>query len=413
MRVEILLIYLLILLLPFGQLTKLPVGSSQVNIYGQDVVVVLLLIIFGLRKFITREKIIWPKLTKAIGGFVGFAALSFILSFPYRESRELAVAVLYLLRFVAYAGVYLVTSDIVGRQKKIYDFQPKADPPRAERFKIYDLLIVAIEVAAILGLLQYIFIPDISDLRSFGWDPHYFRVVGTYLDSGFMGMFYVLGLIGVSAKVLKNKTLSKTTKAIDWLAFGLIYIALSLTYARSAYASYLVGIGVVAWFKKTPKFFIAALLVLLLTILLLPRPHGEGTKLERSSTIYSRIINYQQALKISGDNPVWGVGFNNYRYVQRDYGFIDLNNWQETHAGSGATASPLFILATCGVMGLITYSLLILKMIAMAKRGVANYLNLTVLAATISLLTHSLFNNSLFYAWLMLWWWLSLGAAES
>jgi hypothetical protein len=34
------------------------------------------------------------------------------------------------------------------------------------------------------------------------------------------------------------------------------------------------------------------------------------------------------------------------------------------------------------------------------------------ISALAALLIHSLFNNSLFYAWIMIWWWIFMGIVE-
>lgn len=385
------LIYAIILLFPFGQLTKITLFSSQINLYGHDIPVILLWLVFLLHKLINKEKIIWPRLTRLIVNFVVIAAFSLLLSSAHHTFEELLIAGLYLFRWVEYAGIYIIIYNLLN-DNKIHDL----------RLKIYELLKIALITTAILGLLQYIFIPDIGDLNVFGWDPHYFRVVGTFLDSGFMGLILVLGLIMMATDG-------------QWGWFGLIYIAFILTYSRSSYLAYIVGMVLVAGGKNSKKFLLISILLLALSLPLLPRPHGEGTKLERKSTINARIMNYRQAIKIAWDNPLFGIGFNNYRFSQKDYGFIDQPNWMQTHSGAGSDASILFILATTGLTGIISYILLITGIIKIGvnKNNKLNKFNLVLLAGTLALIVHSFFNNSLFYAWTMVWWWIMLGITEA
>lgn len=396
MKLELFFLFLLLLIFPFGQLTKLPLNLAEINIYFHDLLVVFLLLSWGLRKVFTKEKFIWPSLTKPILAFIITAGFSLVLILPYHQSREVMVGFLYLLRWISYAGIYFALTDLLKDRRFI-----------KLKLKIYDLLVIVTAVGAILGLLQYIFIPNIRPLTAFDWDPHYYRVVGTYLDPGFTGLIYVLGLILIAVKLWGKTRIKKYSqeKLIYQISFILIYLALALTYSRSAYLAYLLAMAIIAWSKKSIKFFLTALFLGIITIALLPRPGGEGVKLERQSTISARINNWKQTLKIGWDKPVFGVGFNTYRYVQRDYGILPLNNWQQTHAGAGADSSLLFIFATTGVVGLMSYLWLIAKILTSAYKNKS----LVVLASLTSLLIHSCFNNSLFYAWIMLWWWILLG----
>jgi len=351
------------------------------------------------KKIFKKEKFIWPKLTGAIFAFILTAAFSLILSFPYRQNRELKIAGLYLLRWIVYSGIYFVLRDL--SKEKVPNFD----------IRISNLLIASGIVAAILGLAQYVFLPDIRSLAINHWDPHYYRVVGTYLDPGYTGMIYVLTLILIIIKLgKKNMTNCSLANNLSMKKFGLViwgiltYVALALTYARSAYLAYLIGMGVIAWYKKSVKFFFTVLLIGVLTVFLLPRPGGEGVKLERQSTIWARINNWRQSLQVGFDHPLFGAGFNTYRYVQRDYGFLDQKNWQKTHAGAGADSSLLFLFATTGVAGLMSYIYLMVKIFNLGLRNKSP----VIVSSLMALLGHSFFNNSLFYAWIIIWGWMLL-----
>ena len=385
------LIFLLILVFPFGQLTRLPLNIPEINIYFHDIIIVFLILSWGLGKVFKKEKLGFPKLTKPILGFFITALFSLVLAVPYFKSRELIIAFLYLLRWVSYSGLYFVLTDnLKGSETK--------------RKNILQLLLMSCTTAGFLGLLQYIFIPDIRPLTEFGWDPHYYRVVGSYLDPGYTSLIYVLGLILVIDKLFK---LNKNSKKSLYLKvnFIFIYIALALTYARSGYLAYLASMLIISWWKKRPKMFCLALFFGILTIYLLPRPGGEGVKLERQSTIFSRIKNYKQALEISLDKPVFGIGFNTYRYGQRNHGFLKSDNFQKNHAGAGADSSLLFIMATTGIIGLLIY----LNLIAEILKPAIKNKNLIVFVSLAAVLVHSFFNNSLFYPWTMIWLWILVG----
>jgi len=397
MKWEIILLFCLLLIFPFGQLTKLSLNIPQINLYIHDIIVIFFLLSWLLNKIFKKEKIVWPFLTRPIIGFVICSFFSLLLALPYYQSREVVVALLYLLRWLAYAVIYLIIVNLSLKNKQLKD-------------KINSFLIISIFTTAVLGFYQYFFIPDITPLTAFGWDPHYYRLVGTFLDPGYTGMIFVLGLILIAFKLWQTKTNQQTTlnRLGRSLAFLVIYLALALTYSRSAYLAYLGGMAVLAVRKRSVKFFITIVLVGALTVYLLPRPGGEGVKLERKSTAVARIGNWRQAVQIIKDKPLFGVGFNAYRYVQRDYQFLKQSNWQKTHAGAGADSSLLFVLATTGVVGFLSF----LELMRRIYQGKYNNQAVVIKAVVISLLIHSCFNNSLFYAWIMLFIWILLGSNQ-
>ena len=378
-----LLLFLLLLIFPLGQLTRLPFNGGEVGIYLHDFIVPLIVIVWLIKKFRKKEKFFCPKLTNPIFGFIFFALFSLLMASPFFEKREIFIAFLYLVRWFFYSLLFFVSSDMKRSRK------------------IIGLMINVGIAAAVFGLIQYIFIPDIRMLMRYDWDPHYYRVVGTYLDPGYTGMIFVLTLILILQKIGEVKKKNFFLKT----GFFVVYVALALTYSRSAYLAYLTAMVVFSWLKKSKKLFFKVLVIGALTLLLLPRPGGEGVKLERRSTIWARIENWQQSLKIGWDNPLFGIGFNAYRYAQRNYSFLNSENWQQSHAGAGADSSIFFVFSTTGVLGLITYFVLIGSVLVY---GIKKKL-FVVVSSTCALLVHSFFANSLFYAWIMLWCWIIWG----
>lgn len=392
------LFYCLLLLFPLGQLTKLPINYPEVNLYAHDVILALLILFFILEKIFKKEKLFLPKATPSIFIFMFCSLLSLIFNFKNYPLRDLSIASLYFLRWSFYAFLYFFVCDLLKRKSGV-------------RTNIIQMLVIAGFTASVLGVLQYIFIPDIRSLTFLHWDPHYYRIVGTFLDPGFTGMIYVLALILII--VFYWEQIIRFKNSIFYILWAIVYISLVLTYARSAYLAYLTAMATVAWFKKSFKFFLGVLILGIVTLLLLPRPGGEGVKLERKSTIFSRIESYKKGLKIAVDNPVFGVGFNTYRYAQKSYGFLD-KGWQNTHSGAGVDSSLLFVFATTGILGLVSYVYLLIRL------AVLNFpfkktekLKLVSFVSLLSVLAHSFFNNSLFYPWIMIWLWVNLGLSET
>lgn len=390
MKLVVILLYCYLVIFSLGQFARIPIQSiklPEINLYLTDTLMFLLVSYWLGWKLTTRRKLQFPPLGRPVLVFFIVALISLLVNYRSLSGGETGVALLYSLRWIVYAEVYFVVYDLV----------------KTEKFKVQrvgDSLIVIGLAAAIFGLLQYLFLPDTRFLEKWGWDPHYYRVIGTFLDPGFLGLILVLTLIPLVIKLWPFSKLSWHTAA--WL---IIYIALALTYSRASYLAYLGSMGTIAWIKKSPKFFLGILVVGIITVLLLPRPGGEGVRLERESTIKLRVVNWQQSLVIAKDHPVLGVGFNAYRYAQKRYGFLDEQRSQVSHAGGGADSSLLFVLATMGILGLLVYLWLWFKIISLP-------FDLAVFASSIALLIHSLFLNSLFYPWVMGWFWILLGIGQ-
>lgn len=312
--------------------------------------VVGILWVLKLPKILSRtNKLLRPILTFGIVGVISLLMASFRFS-----PAEITVGAMYLLRWIVYsslAGVVIQSIEV--------------------------LPLVGIGTA-ILGILQYIIIPDVRFLETWGWDPHYYRIVGALLDPGFTGLILVLTLIYL---VINNY------KKVWWV---IVYLALALTYSRASYLAFFTAFTWISIQKKNWKYSVLSFLILGITIVVLPRySSGEGVKLERSSTIYARIASWKKAWEIFSDNPIIGVGFNTYRYAQKAA--------PESHAGAGADSSLLLVMATTGIVGLLFY----LKYLKVLWKLSTQHLALST--SLIAIFVHSFFLNSLFYPAVMLW----------
>jgi len=388
------LLFLIIIIFPFGQLTRLPLAIPEVNIYLQDILVFLL--VFGWLFCHLNRKLTWqkPPLAKAICIFAITAELSILVNLTNLNLREIIVANLYFVRWLAFVGVYFVISDLV-----------KLRYINISKWKW--VLIFSGTTAAVFGLIQYFLYPDLRNLAYLGWDPHKFRVFGTFFDPSFLGMILVLTLILLIDLIMRVKKIANllTDKlVVCCILYVVCYVTLALTYSRSSYLSYLTAMTIISWFKKSLKFFLIIIMIGILTILFLPRPpESEGVKLEREESVWGRLANWQQSLTIFKDRPILGSGFGAYRYQQKTYGFLEEKTWQTSHSGAGADSSFLYVLATTGIVGFIAYGYLFFRAVIIHR---SSSIILTSLGA---IFIHSWFSNSLFYPWVMLWIWILLG----
>ncbi len=305
--------------------------------------------------------------------WVGAMAISLFVNIGNYPLSQLTVAAMYAFRWVAYAGMFFFLGDL--------------SPSTSLRVSLAHSLKAIVLIVAVVGIFQYLLMPNASWLATANWDEHYFRLISTFLDPGFAGIILVLGLIFF---IFHFKFLID----FSFIYFSIVYTALLLTYSRASYLAYLTGFAAIAYYKKSLKIIVLAALLLVLTIPLLPKTFGEGTKLARESSIRARINNWKQAVTVWQRAPLFGVGFDAYRY--------STGASLESHAGAGADSSLLLVLATTGVVGLIAYLGVLRGMWVMGRK------NLVFKASFLAVFIHSWFNNTLFYPWVMEWLWLLL-----
>lgn len=336
MKLNKILIYLLFTCLAFGQL-------QQLGIFYLHDLVVALLIILNLKSI---------RFSKALLIF-SFVCLVSLLLNPLKLPLEaLGLSSLYLVRFMAYAALYPIF--------------------KASKIKLQPILKIFILVLAGLGLLQYFFLPDTRWLAASGWDDHYFRAISTLFDPNYFGGLLVLGLILFNFKL--------------WPSL-LLLITLFLTYSRSSYLALILTAFYWAIVNHKIKLFFLGFSALCLVLVLLPRPAGEGVKLERVFSITQRLENYRFSVTTFSQHPVFGIGFNTLKYLRQDF---------NSNAAGGLDSSLLFVLVTTGAVGFIAY-------LNFLKSLWSN--SLLVKLTLVALLTHSLFQNTLFYPWHLIWLW--------
>jgi len=223
------------------------------------------------------------------------------------------------------------------------------------------------------GLLQYWLMPDVKFLNIFGWDNHYYRLISSIFDPAFTGMILVL-TNGLWQRVSKHR--------LAILCQILLTIAVAATFSRASYLALFLLIGQ-QWFTTSQKIKWSLIsLVFLTTILVLPKPGGEGVNLARTSTIEARSENIQENLiTLEKTQWAWGRGLFNNDAQKTSY----TNN----HAQLPDNLIVLVINST-GVVGLISLIILTKKWLKTAYQQDKLWSWLVV-----TVLVHSLFNNTL------------------
>ncbi|MBM4402620.1 MAG: O-antigen ligase family protein, partial [Candidatus Cloacimonetes bacterium] len=440
-----LLLYLLLLTLPLGQFSKisLPIGGiSDVSVYLNDILLPLLLGIWFFYKLGVKKSLKLPPLSGNIFLFAAIAGISLFASLTWVGISQFLVAALYLWRWMMYAGIYFVVWDLVKTQNSKLPPAPTCASPSASARRglrragktqnynlklktVYDLrlpaflagltiirmLLIAVSIFAIAGLIQFVFFPDFSKYIKHGWDPHYYRVLSTFFDPNFAGIFLTLGLLLLlSLQITPNKL--RQNKLLFTLYSLLFTLPILLTFSRSTYLAFLVGVGILGLIKSRRLLFVL-LLFSFSVFLFVPRARTRVSgAVNLDVTARARIENWQETLAIIKDNFLFGVGFNTFRYAQENYGYFrDARGVPQPsgHAGAGADSSFLFVLATTGIFGFFVYLILLFRLWLIGRQkfhhadGLTKALGLTMVVSMPALVIHSQFVNSLFYPWIMEW----------
>jgi O-antigen ligase len=333
---------LILLLWPFYQLSRIP----DTRLYFLDLLL-LAGVVLGFKRLGKSRFLLKPLIL-----FLSLASFSLFLAFTSGSGS--LIALLYLLRLFLYFSLLFISL-------------PKGSS---------SLLQKSFFLVPILGLTQYLLLPDLRLLKLIGYDDHYFRLAFPFLDPNYTGA--VLSFIILYS--LRNFKKVKQRKLTTVLLI-LSTIALALTFSRASYLSLLVGAAYLFLKDKKARLVIPAVIIAVLSLVLLtPKPFGEGVNLKRTFSIHSRLSNIKTQINTFVEKPILGRGYNTLPF--------EVSN----HASAGADNSLIFILSTTGLIGLTSFIILLSKIWQTTRSR--PYLQ----AGLLSLLVHSLFNNTLFYA---------------
>ena len=311
--------------------------------------------------------------------YILIAAFSLIISLFDRPGLFNSNAIFYLIRFVSFLSLSYVA--ILATGEKIL-----------KKTEILQGLLIGGVLIALFGWLQYTFLPDLRFMKILGWDDHYFRLTSTLLDPTFTGLILTFTAL-VALRNYQKKI------------FLFILITILFTYSRASYLS--LGAGVI--YMLLPKINLKSIAIGTISIFflffMLPKPSGEGGNLLRLSTITARGTNYSETIKIFKENPLLGVGFNNICNAKKQ----NNANLMSMNSCHGADNSYLFILATTGLVGGITF-IFSTKTLLDTTRHDSN--GRILKASLVSLGTHSFFGNSIFYMTTMAWLALLIGISR-
>lgn len=386
---------ILILTLAFGQLVRIPLGFlGYDNIFVTPLdVASLLLFLFWI---LSKPNITRSKLSKPIIIFAAVCFLSLVINSQYLLPNELFASFLYLLRWFVLASVYFIVSDFDKKVKQ----------------KLKIILLFTGFATVLLGLTQYIFYPDLRNLYYAGWDEHLYRVFSIFLDPNFAGVFFVLTIILMMGMFYEK--ISKVWRVTISIGIILATAATLLTYSRSAFLTLFAATAIFLWLVNKKRLIVVFYLFFAVGIFLLPKNlPSEGVNLSRTASITARQQSMKKTIAIFKDNPLFGVGFNAYRYAQKRYGFLEETNWQTVHSGAGTDNSFLFVLATTGIIGFIAFANLLYAFVKNTLILQNTIFSRVVFVSIIAITIDSFFVNSLFYESILAWMWILVALMEN
>ena len=375
-----------LLFFPVGELLRISFFGIETKLL--DISVFLFSIcwfIYGVISKKINKTIYFPAL-----GFIFMGFLSLAVNIWEFRSDQILKSSVYLFRWISYVGVFAF---ILSQNKDFKSLVKKI------------LLIIGTLIVG-LGFIQFIFYQSLRNLFYLGWDEHLYRMFSVFLDPNFAGAFFVLFFLFLIDRVLKN------IKKKNWLIFYSVMsvatlITVLLTYSRSAFTMLVIGACSYLILIKRKKMVIFLVSGFILLTFLLPKAYKtEGTNFFRTFSSEARIVSYKQSMEIIKDNPIFGVGFNAYRFAKERHEFSFPRDYK-SHSDASADNSFLFILATTGVLGFISYIYMWYRI------GLNNKKSALILSSILALFVNSLFINSLFYTPILFWLWIVIGVTEN
>lgn len=355
----------LILSLGFGQLLRFELFS--VPVYLHDILVICILFIQGMtcdwRSVLKRNSWLQAKKgslaskkadlmgTNAIMVFLLGLAISWVYALTQYSLVELLVPALYTLRILTYLGLFVSLK------------QSKITVPSS-------IFLFSGLVTLMIGLAQYVFLPDMRMFQYLGWDDHLNRLTLPHFDPTFTGVMISLSLLAFAP----------TKSSILYPVFSLL--AILLTYSRSVWLSLLLT-GVFS--IKNKKILLVSIILLLVSIFALPRKFGEGTNLLRTYSITSRIESDMSYIQKYQWDLLIGRGMNTL--------ILDTPSGKYDNHATGPNNSYLYLLATTGLLGLIGWGMFMYSL----------HIKSSHKSMLVFFFIASLFNNVMFYPFALLW----------
>lgn len=398
---KILLIAAIFSLIP-SQLLRIPFFLEYGAVNLTDIFVVLINVAFLILVLTTKKPLkLSRSVIPALLIFSLWVICANIFSLTIFSPQQTLSSSLFLVRLIAYFFISQVILNIVKKE---------------ELKNWINLIIFTGVIFMALGFLQLVAYPDLTPLVPYGWDPHQRRIVSTILDPNFAGFIFT-SIFALSTSILlfaKSQIESERKIRLYYLLVSIFaLIAVVLTFSRSSYLALLTVIAVIGLIKS-PKILLVTGIFLAASFLLIGQVRNRVIgAFTIDDTAQARIISWKNAGSILARQPVFGVGFNNYRFAQEKYQLFDSPGQIELHSASGSDSSILLVAATTGIVGLTLFLGFILTLIlAFVKNARSNPIKLASLSIFLALIVHSQFVNSFFFPQIAILVWTIFGLSQ-
>ncbi len=376
-----------------GRLPAFSTGDRQAPILLGDIAVAAVLAVGALSALRTRSLLfdrvaMLAMLFAALGAVAAGAGASRY----HLTSFELAVSLAYLARWVFYTMIYVIVINSVTAKDVNH---------------IWTVIERSVVAFATFGIFQAIFLPDFAQ-RIYSeegslhdWDRQGHRLVSTALDPNIAGALMLIVLLVQIARVSEGAPQSRRML----LALS---VALVATLSRSSIIAVLAGIAIVLVSRgislRLARLFAGVALLLALSLPKLLTYAASFNKLSVDGSALTRLAQWYRAWQLFRDNPVIGIGFNTYGFVQERYGYSRLGTG--TYSLDGGL---LFVAVLTGIVGVSLYVALIGVTVRRCRRlwrtiGVPaewRALAVGIASGTVALCIQSLFTNTLLSPFVM------------
>jgi hypothetical protein len=378
-----------------GRIPALDLGRKQALLFLSDLGV-MLTVTAGAIVMMRRRSLRLDSASVAgvvfaiIGAAAAFASISqFELS-----AFEVMVSLAYLARWMTYFALYVVIINCV-RMTDVPDI-----------WKALEWTVLAF---AAFGILQSILFPDFNTMLFpdavpyVDIDPQGRRLVSTLLEPNVASALILTVLLVQLAKLAAGVPIKRWKAAV-------LLLALVLTLSRSGVAGFVVGGAIILAArgvgKRMLRFSGAVLfLALLISPLLISFANQYGKfNVSGGSGFAARMLAWRQAIDVFAESPWYGIGFNTYGFVQDHRGFERMGT-----ANYSVEGGLLFVAVMTGVIGLAVYVTMLWLLLRRCRavwrdarstreeRGLAT----GTAAATVAVVVHSVFVNSLLVPFVM------------
>lgn len=405
-RLPILAVWFLAISLVSGQVLRLPLPGQGGGLLLSDFAAVIILLsttFFWLQNHSSKNhqlKTSQNSLITLVGAllilFITWSLFTLALNSPALSWTQLLIAFSYWARLAVYL-LLIPALSYLAKQTQLQHALTKS-------------YISAIVLIVILGFAQLFLLPHLVVLGG-GWDPHEGRLVSTWLDPNFVGLFLVMATFFLVAQLSKTNKHSSKLTLFSLVIF--VLLALALTQSRSSLIALVVTLVLFSRLiilrpssRLTTHRIIQIVSLLSLAIigliiaatLLGPRLTGLVT---HDPTVTLRATSLKVIWNLATQHPIVGIGYNTYQFTAHQAGLI---NDFSIHSRAGADNSFLTLLVTTGLIGLTLFILpWLLSLVGLLRRWLIaqNPYSLAAAASFVALLIHSQFVNSFLYAHLL------------